>query len=389
MSLFSRFFKKRQIEEYEELEAYDDTQWETGKIEDLKDHDQRIQYARQCLEQMREASMEVERLQEEYKVVNAYLKDMEEIDALPDGEKDNLRMHAQAIEALNVVKTDIHNKKIVMSESDYRKMERLEDEVETAIGKLREAEDYQHKVKKDMQRLEGERMACQYRINEAQMGMANMKGMAIITLIAACALVAILLILQFMLEMDTMIGYTLMAIGVSCMLTYCFLKYREATQEFYVASKSFNKVILLKNKVKIRYVNNTSLLDYLYIKYNVGSVDSLEKMYEKYQVEKAERQRLMETEADMEFHSGQLVKQLRNYHLFDPAIWVHQTEAILNPKEMVEIRHSKILQRQSLRKKMDYNNQMAKDAKQNILDIVAAYPVDGKEILQLVSEFEQ
>ena len=57
--------------------------------DDLQIHDkkQRDEYVRGCLEQIAEASRELENLQHEYNMVTSYLKDMEEIEALPEEEK--------------------------------------------------------------------------------------------------------------------------------------------------------------------------------------------------------------------------------------------------------------------------------------------------------------
>lgn len=388
MGFFSKLFrKKREYEPLEELEV--DFEWEKGQNLDLSNPDKRFRYVKSCLEQMDEASGEIERLQNEYQLVNSYLHDMEEIEALPDVEKQKVEEHARAIFILNGDKKQANERTIHMSESEYRKMERVEDEVEDGIQKLSEAEQYQEKIRKDLQRLEGEKHACMFRMEEAKISQMNMRGMTIISLIAAVSCVLILLILQFILNMDTQIGYMILTVGIALLLTIFFVKFNEARQEMLSASKSYNKVIALQNKVKIRYVNNTSLLDYYYIKYGVSSGEKLKDLWSKYQVEKEERRRLMETEADLDFHSEQLVRQLKHYPLFDPLIWVHQTEALINPKEMVEIRHNLILRRQNLRKQMEYNNETAEKVKDTIMDVVKQYPKDAEEILRMVSEYEK
>ena len=388
MGFFSKIFrKKREYEPLEELEV--DFEWEKGQNLDLSNPDKRFHYVKSCLEQMDEASGEIERLQNEYQLVNSYLHDMEEIEALPDEEKQKVEEHARAIFILNGDKKQANERTIHMSESEYRKMERVEDEVEEGIQKLSDAEQYQEKIRKDLQRLEGEKHACMFRIEEAKISQMNMRGMTIISLIAAVSCVLILLILQFMLNMETQIGYMILSVGIALLLTIFFVKFNEARQELISASKSYNKVIALQNKVKIRYVNNTSLLDYYYIKYGVNNGEKLKDLWSKYQVEKEERRRLMETEADLDFHSEQLVRQLKHYPLFDPLIWVHQTEALLNPKEKVEIRHNLILRRQNLRKQMEYNNETAEKVKDAIMDVVKKYPKDAEEILKMVSEYEK
>lgn len=388
MGLFSKLFRKKR--EYEPLEEIPvDLEIQDGGSFNLDDSEQRFSYVKSCLEQIGETSGEIERLKSEYQMVNSYLHDMEEIEALPEVEKKQVEEHAQAIFLLNGNKERAKERTVHMSESDYRKIERLEDEVEDGIKKIAGTEDYQNKIRKDMQRLEGEKHACLYRMEEAKAGQMNMRGITIISLIAAAACVVILLILQFMLEMDTQIGYMILTIGITVLLTVFFVKFNEAKQELAVASKSCNKIIALQNKVKIRYVNNTSLLDYYYIKYGVSSADKLQELWDKYQVEKEERKRMSETEADLDFHSEQLVRQLKHYPLYDPFIWVHQTEALLNPKEMVEIRHNLILRRQNLRKQMEYNNETAEKVKADIMNVVSKYPRDAEKILNMVSDYEK
>ena len=391
MNIFKKLFRKRI--EYQPLEETDQEESagnDSGReIPDVTDKDQRKKYVESCLEQMRESAAEMERLQDEYRLVNAYLKDMEEIDALPEYEKSLIEEHAKAIYALDGDREQFENRSSHMAESDYRRMERMEEEVEEGLQKLKEAEEYQEKIKKDLQRLEGEKHACKYRMNEAGISLMNTKGMTIICVIAAAACIVVLLCLELLLSMDAKIGYLLMAVVVALVLTALFVKYKEADREFHVASSSLNKVILLQNTVKIRLVNNTNLLDYLYMKYGVGSAARLNELWTKYQVEKEERRKIKKTEEDLDFFSGQLVKQLKNYRLFDPVIWVHQTEALLDHKEMVEIRHNMILRRQNLRKQMDFNTDNAKKAKDEIMALVKAYPKYGEEILDMVSVYEK
>lgn len=69
-------------------------------------------------------------------------------------------------------------------------------------------------------------------------------------------------------------------------------------------------------------------------------------------------------------------------------IWLHQTAAILDKKEMVEIRHNLIIRRQSLRRRMDYNKEMvAGKAQAEIKDLVDKYPKYAAEIVGTVEQY--
>ena len=81
---------------------------------------------------------------------------------------------------------------------------------------------------------------------------------------------------------------------------------------------------------------------------------------------------------------------LRRLRIKDPEIWVHQVEALLSHNEEVEIRHSLNVQRQSLRRRMEYNRDVvAGNAKREIEDMAKLYPEYTQEILDMVSRYEE
>ena len=153
--------------------------------------------------------------------------------------------------------------------------------------------------------------------------------------------------------------------------------------------KTINKIIQLQNKVKIRYVNNCQLMEYLYLKYNTDSAAKLEKQWKMYQDEKEERKQFAEAEAKIEYYQKQLVQQLAGYRVQMPERWISQTAALLDKREMVEIRHELIQRRQVLRKQMDYNQEVAESARNEVKDIAATYPKYAQEILAMVERYDR
>ena len=164
----------------------------------------------------------------------------------------------------------------------------------------------------------------------------------------------------------------------------------DARKELHRVETGINKIILLQNKVKIRYVNNTNLLDYLYLKYGVSSAQELIELWENYKIEKEEREKFRRAELDLDYNEQELLQILKRYQIKDPAVWLHQTEAILDHKEMVEIRHNLIIRRQSLRRRMDYNKEVvAGGSQKEIKALVEKYPQYAKEIMASVEEYEK
>ncbi|MCM1252275.1 MAG: hypothetical protein NC321_05595 [Clostridium sp.] len=393
MNIFKKIFKRwnRDIDE----EEYEETDWEDEDEEEEKNVDfdnkeVRDAYVRNCLEKMADATKELENLTFEYNMVTSYLKDMEEIEALPEEEAQELQTVAKKVELLQNSRDDYVGRKRRMSDERFRQIERMLDEIEEGCAKIKEAEEYHELIKKDLSRLEGEKHAYLYRKNELMGAIADTKGMAIICITALGLCFTLLLALQFILEMDTKAGYLLTAGVAAFAITLIYVKHTEAKRDLKRVELSINKIILLQNKVKIRYVNNKNLLDYLYLKYDVTSAEELEKAWNMYYQEKEEREKCKRAELDLDYNQQELLRILKRYQIQDPAIWLHQTEAILDHKEMVEIRHGLIIRRQSLRRRMDYNKEVvAKSSQRDIMDLVHRYPKYAKEIIAAVEKYEK
>lgn len=354
----------------------------------LHNDESREHYLRSCCGQIADAAKEIESLTYEYSLVTSYLKDTDEIEALPEEEKGEIKEYAGKLVELEKEQKRYTGRTNRMTDIQYRQMEAMGDGAQEGFRKIKEAEEYRALVKQDLQRLDGERHAYHYRQHELRETMANCKGVATICLTACGACLVMLLILQFMLDMEVKIGYILTAGMAALVLTFVYLRHIDAERELKQVDSGINRLILLQNTVKIRYVNNKNLLDYLYMKYKVGSAAELNVLWEKYQEETAERQKFVKAEDEIDFCQKQLLKILRRYPLKDPNIWIHQAPALIDSKEMVEIRHGLIERRQNIRRQMDYNNGLAKKAQEEIKDVVDLYPQYAQEIMSVVSEYE-
>lgn len=354
----------------------------------IKDRNQRREYVKGCLEQIAEASRELENLQFEYNMVTSYLKDMEEIEALPPEEKAVLEDSARKIEALELQQSGYKERKNRMSEEKFRQMERLEDDVQEGLEKLTQAEEYQELIKRDLRKLDGEKQAYFFRKRELQRVIEDTRSMTIVCTVALVVCILTLLVLQFGFRMNTKLGYLAAAAVGAAVITVIFTKHNDGVRELSQVENGIGRIIRLQNTVKIRYVNNTHLLDYLYMKYNVSSAGELGKSWQQYIEEKEERKSYQDAERELDLCQKELLHVLRRYQVQDPMIWLHQTQAILDKKEMVEIRHNLIIRRQSLRRRMDYNREViAGNAQAEIKDLVDKYPEYAKEILNIVAQY--
>ena len=106
---------------------------------DFRNPDERKRYLTNCLEQIEDAEKELALLRGEYNLVTAYLTDMEEIEALPEEESEELRLVANKLLLLEKERGRYQGRKGHMSDTEFKQMESQEEEIEEGIAKIREA----------------------------------------------------------------------------------------------------------------------------------------------------------------------------------------------------------------------------------------------------------
>lgn len=282
MKLWKKIFRPRQGWDIDET-GFEEDDWE--KIENdrkewnIHDREQRREYIKDSMDRIREAQEELKNLTFEYGKVTSYLKDMEEIEALPEEERKELNASAEKIQELENRRGVYLEKRNRMSDEKYHQMERMEEDAETGCRKLLETEDYQNLIRKDMSRLDGEKHAYLYRKDELKGIIADAKGMAVICSVALVVCYVVLFTLKYALRMDIQLGFLLVTGLAALVIVLVFLKYTDSVKELKRVEKGINRIIMLHNRVKIRYVNNTNLLDYLYMKYQVKSAKEFQSLW--------------------------------------------------------------------------------------------------------------
>lgn len=394
--ILSKFFRTQE-DDFLEMELDEATEeefeWDWDHIVEerhlfkMSDEVQREKYIRNLVEQVHDASDELDKLANEYNVVTATLKDMDEIEALPIEEKLGLQDAARKIIYYEGETRDYHIKKSAMTEEQFRAMERMDGLMPKAYEDIKAAEEYKELVKNDLRKLDGEKHAYLFRESELRREIANCKGMVIISVFAAVLCVIMLLVLQYGFEMETGVGYIVVALAVAVSITFLYVRYLDSTKELKSTQKGINRIILLQNTVKIRYVNNTNLLEYLYIKYAVKSAAELKKNWELYVVESEERDKNAQNEQELTYYQSQFLQKLRKYQLNDVYAWLHNPLAILEHNEMVELRHAHILQRQKLRARMDYNKRLAKEGEKELKEFVSKFPEYSNEAIEMLERY--
>lgn len=400
MGLIKFFKKKWNNWYYHDLDMGDEEpelDWEEENEEnslperdaELKDANQRTVFLLQCMGQITESGERLEQYASEYEAVTSLLTDMEEIESLPNEIRVDIMNHAQKIMMLEKKRRSLFAKSGKLPEKAIKSLQAKEDEIPEGIRKMKEAEAYRKLVKYDLKKLDGERAACKYRKRELITTIANCRGVAMICGIAMVLCFIMLVVLQFSYDMDVRIGYFIAGLVGTITLTVSYLRYLDSVKEQKQLVKRVNKLISTHNTVKIRYINNTNLLAYLYQKFSVKSAADLEKQWQLYMEEEKMRHKDEALKEDLEYYYEKLTNLLRKYRIKDPDIWTRQAEALVDPREMVEVRHALIARRQKLREQMEYNQKIMDQSKERIQAVRKKYPDYEEEIDSLTRRYSR
>lgn len=378
MGLFKRKKKVEPIEEVVETV-------EPVKAEKKENRHAAMEYC----EQIMEAAKDLEETKREYRVVTDYLTDIQIIEELPEEEMKKIQETAQNVQNLSETR-DVYRKKVkTISDAQFLQMEQMEDEIPDAIRRLKTNEAYQAAVKRDMQYLEGEKH--EWYIQQETMEQEHkilkrvLYGIVAAFVVAVIAISVLSQVIRLDIQMPFLIA-VLIAGGVGCLV---FWRMQNDEREIKKAQASINKAITLLNSVKLKYVNITNAVDYACEKYHVHNSDELNYVWEQYLEAVKEREKYERTNEDLEYFTSRLIRDLHAYHLYDAKIWIHQTHALLEKKEMVEVKHELLVRRQKLRDRIEAQIANIQNAKHEIEKLIKDYSQHENEIREVLNSLDK
>ena len=366
--LFTKTEVTEEVFEYESIDSYLKKQQQEMERKGPQDD-----VAYKC-DQIVEASYQMEDLRAEYDMVTSYFEDIQMIEELPQNVRKQVTDIAKKIAFLESETSQFVHMDDRISDENFRMIQGMEKDLTTIFGQLKELEDMDMVIRRDMTNLEGEKNAQEYIQESIEQRQHSLKNFIIIFGTISVLVVLTLVVIGIMTKNNLVIPVLLILLIIAGMAAFSVIIYRRLSYEFKMAEKRENRAISLMNKVKIKYVNNTSTLEYLYAKYHVNSLRELEYLHDQYLIMVDEVRKYQQTTGDLREHTDALSKLLYAHGIKDPDIWTKQSLALIDPREMVEVKHSLNVRRQKLREQLAYNEQLRLDGLKDIREMLKTNP---------------
>ncbi|MDU6263496.1 MAG: hypothetical protein E6600_03210 [Anaerocolumna aminovalerica] len=338
-------------------------------------------------EQILESERQMEELKVEYQAVTSYLTDIQKIDQIPAEDREQLNDAARKIITFTRERSKYQSSTVRITDYQFVNIGKYEEIIPSELAKMKEYETYQETVEKDMSYLEREKDALYNKRGDLEDKQHYLKKITTTISILVITLFIVLYLLQNAFQADMQIPFILtivMALGCTLYVLYQSSVNKKESKR---AERKLNRAIQLLNKVKIKYINNRNALDYNYQKYMVKSYEEFYYLWELYLKTKEEEKRYRQNTELLEQYNRKLTQELKSYELTDPEIWIYQAIAIIDNKEMVEVRHRLNVRRQKLRERIDYTNKTKERSIEEIQKILDKNPEQKEDIIKLLERF--
>ena len=352
------FRRKKEIKtpESEDSQAINEPEikLEPEKV-DLTNTESRLSYITHLYDEIRDAKQQCEDAKFEYGQATSYLKDIQLIDNAEPEERKVLREIAQGIHDLNKERNRIQKQKYKITDGQRQALDTHEDRIDGDLQRIKESEDYLIKVKNDLRQLTSEKNMLLNDENEIIQKQGLLRVLTKSVAIISIAMLALIITVYYCFKVDIVYPFLGLIAFIFISLVFIVLESRKNRIDMAMTQQKCNRAITLLNRVKIKYVNTFHVIEAIVNRYSVRNGMELDFVYSQYRKAKAEWNRQQESTKVLAKYNQVLVHELQKLGVKDREIWFYQAEALVDDREMVEVRHRLNTQRQSMRQRLDYN----------------------------------
>lgn len=313
-------------------------------------------FIEESCDQVVESTLQGQELKAEFQAVTAYISDIQKIEGLNREDRELVNDLARKIITLSKDRERYKKGIRKIKDTHYLNMVKFEESVPRDLKKMKYWEEYSVNIQNDFKYLESEKTALHHQILEVESNQKTLGTIGITTCILSVLLFLVFIWINRKAGANMQLPFMLTIAMDAAAAAYIFLRSKENKKEMAETEKKLNRAILLLNKVRIKYVNNTNALDYCYAKYLVDSQAKLEIMWEQYQKEKEDENQYKLSKDQLEYYKKELIARLKEARVTDAKIWIHQLEALLTPAEMETVNTALIERRHKVKEQIDQNS---------------------------------
>ncbi|MBR6643966.1 MAG: hypothetical protein IKL28_09965 [Lachnospiraceae bacterium] len=347
--------------------------------------EERAHFLGNCCDLINEAKRQRFEAKKEYEVVTSYLADIQKIDLMPPTARKSVSDMARKIVNLNEERQKMQKIPPKITMAQRLALEPYEDTILDEIKKMEEQEEYLKVINTDMRYLESEKTSLDFELEDIVERDEQGKKMLKLASVFIIIFLIFLFVLQEVVKKNVQLPFIFtVAFGI-IVIAYFYFSNRRNQYDLKVAELKMNRAIMLMNKVKIKYVNCTNLLEYLCEKFHVNNAKELHYHWQEYMRIVEEERRFKKMVETIDFYTEEMIKELKRNGVMDAAIWGYQVEALVDPREMVEVRHRLNVRRQKLRQRIDYNNSQEEMARKSLRTFRERHVAYDAETLQILA----
>lgn len=333
-------------------------------------------------EQLVDITYSLDDLERQYRLVSDYFQDIQRIEDVPIEIANEIMDVARKIQMIEKARKTFEESERLLTATEYNNMSSInKKEAYNIMKKMSDYEMRDNVLRSDMGHLEGEKAELVYltKIHSKRLEKQKKNVGILLVLFLIGTLIGITIAVLQKKDITLLVLGGLTAI-VSVFVVF-FINYRELRYDINLNNAKLKKAISLLNKVKAKYINNTNTLEYMYEKYGVNSLKDLEYQWQQYIIMLEDRKKYSQANSDLRIYSRDLTLLLRDVGIKDAEIWSSQTSALLDRREMVEIKHNLNSRRQKIRDRREETIRLKEATINTIKDEVRANP----ELMDVVS----
>lgn len=348
-----------------------------------------MRYVTENCQAIRDAEKQIAKIREEYESVTEYLVDIQKIDTADKDSRKKLSDCARNILRLTEERNKYKNRNLTISESVIRQFEPYEEELVDEIKKMYATESYQKAIEGDIVMLQEEKKKLRQEKKEIVEKQNALKSMARVLAVLIISLFVLFGVIYYATEIDMTFPYLGTVLLAAISATVIFVEANKNRTDMMRAERKTNKAIELMNRVKIKCVNNINVWDFAKQKFGVKNAADFEEKWNEYCKVKEYERKFRENTDQLNYYCELLLSTLKELEVQDCDIWIRQIPALNDSREMVEVRHNLNKQRQILRERIAYNEDMKKEFVRGIDAVIKAHPENRKAIMEILEQYSE